>query len=77
MPEIEIFTGPGCSYCQAAKALLNERKVPFTERDISDPAVLAEFRERLPRVRSIPQIFADGAHVGGHEDLVLWLQQAR
>ncbi len=76
MSDIEIFTGPGCTYCEAAKALLNERKLPFRERDVSDPAVLAEFQQRLPRVRAIPQVFADGEHLGGVDDLKLWLQQA-
>jgi glutaredoxin 3 len=70
MREIEIFTGPGCSYCEAAKALLERHALSFKERDVSDAAVLAEFRERLPRVRSLPQIFADGAHIGGYEDLI-------
>ncbi len=69
MNDVEIFTGPGCTYCDAAKDLLRKHDVPFTERDVSDAAVLADFQERLPRVRSIPQIFADGEHVGGLEDL--------
>ena len=73
MADIEIFTGPGCGYCDAAKALLKRRRLTFTERDVSDPAVQAEFRERLPRVRSIPQIFIDGEHIGGYEDLELKL----
>ena len=73
MAEIEIFTGPGCGYCDAAKALLERHRLAFTERNVSDPAVQAEFRERLPRVRSIPQIFIDGEHIGGYEDLALRL----
>ena len=73
MKDIEIFTGPGCGYCDAAKELLNSHELPFTERDVSDQAVLREFRERLPRVRSIPQIFIDGEHIGGYEDLELKL----
>lgn len=71
--DIEVFTGPGCQFCESAKALLRERKLAFRERDVSDPAVLAEFRERLPRERAIPQIFIDGEHVGGLEDLKLKL----
>lgn len=74
MKQIEMFTGPGCSYCEAAKALLLRRQLSFTERDVSDPAVLTEFRERLPRVRSIPQVFIDGEHIGGYEDLELKLK---
>ena len=67
--KIEMFTGPQCSYCARAKALLEDKGLAFTERDISDPEVMAEFRERLPRQNSIPQIFVDDAHVGGFEDL--------
>lgn len=77
MPDIDIFTGPGCGYCEAAKALPQARKLPFRERDISDPAVLAEFKERLPRVRAIPQIYADGEHVGGLENLKLRLGDSK
>lgn len=73
MKDIEIFTARGCSYCKAAKILLGKHELPFVERDISDPAVLAEFHERLPRVKSVPQIFIDGIHIGGFEDLQLTL----
>ena len=37
--------------------------------DVRDPGVLKEMRERLPRARTIPQIFIDGEHVGGYDDL--------
>lgn len=74
MEHIEIFTGYGCSYCDRAKAVLQERGLAFVERSVDDQTVLAEFRERLPRVRSIPQIFVDGEHIGGYEDLVLRLK---
>ncbi|PWE33142.1 glutaredoxin 3 [Maritimibacter sp. 55A14] len=71
--QIEIFTGPGCGYCERAKALLTRRGLDFRERDMSDPAVRAEFAERLPRQKAIPQIFIDGAHIGGFEDLEIRL----
>ncbi len=73
MSEIEIFTGPNCGYCKAAKDLLAQKGLAFIERDISDPRVLQEFRARLPRQKSIPQIFVDGEHIGGYEDLRLRL----
>lgn len=73
MQEIEIFTGPNCDYCRAAKDLLAQNDLAFLERDISDPQVLEEFRKRLPRQKSIPQIFVDGDHIGGYEDLRLRL----
>jgi len=75
MKNIEIFTGPGCSYCDRAKTALRERGLVFVERDIGDEIVLTEFRDRLPRVKSIPQIFIDGEHIGGFDDLMLHLER--
>ena len=74
MNNIEIFTGPGCSYCEWAKVALQERGLAYVERDVSDEQVMAEFRERLPRVKAIPQIFIGGRHVGGYQDLMLWIE---
>jgi glutaredoxin 3 len=70
---IEIFTGPGCAHCETAKTLLAKHGLPFKDHDISDSSVMDEFRRRLPRVRSIPQIFVDGEHLGNDEDLRLKL----
>ncbi len=69
--DVEIFTGPKCGYCDAAKALLMARGIKFVEHDMSDAAVREDFTQRLPRVRSIPQIFIDGEHIGGLDDLKL------
>jgi len=74
MKDIEIFTGPGCNHCEQAKKLLRQHGLEFTERDVSTPGVIAEFRERLPRLKALPQIFADGRHLGGLEDLLLHLR---
>ncbi|WP_300303972.1 glutaredoxin domain-containing protein [Ferrovibrio sp.] len=68
-PVIEIYTGPHCGYCERAKALLKGRALPYRELDISVPSIRQEMFKRLPRAKTIPQIFIDGAHVGGCEDL--------
>ncbi|MDH3761820.1 MAG: glutaredoxin [Gammaproteobacteria bacterium] len=73
MKNIEIFTGPGCSHCEQAKALLRRHGLDYVERDVSIAGVIVEFRERLPRLKSLPQIFADGEHLGGLEDLQIRL----
>lgn len=67
--KIEVFSGPQCSYCRQAKALLEEMGVNYTELDISTEHHRNEFVNRLPRTRSIPQIFVDDQHIGGFEDL--------
>lgn len=74
MKNIEIFTGPGCSHCEQAKALLEQHELKYIERDVTKPGVIHEFRERLPRLKALPQLFADGKHLGGLEDLQILLR---
>ncbi len=77
MAKIEIFSGPQCSYCSQAKKLLSAKGLAYTDFDVSEDAGRSEFARRLPRARSIPQIFIDGEHVGGYDDLCLWDQRGR
>ncbi len=72
MAKIEIFSAPDCGYCQRAKELLDGKGLAYRVLDIAaDPAQLEELRRRLPRSKAIPQIFIDGEHIGGYEDLCL------
>ncbi len=69
MANIEIYTSPYCGYCHRAKALLNRKGAVFTEIDImGDGARRAEMMTRSGR-HTVPQIFIDGRHVGGCDDL--------
>jgi glutaredoxin 3 len=78
MAKIEVFTSPHCSYCESAKQLLKAAALEYTERDIAvAPDNMAELQRRLPRTRALPQIFVDGAHIGGYEDLVLLRSDGR
>ncbi|MEI4471859.1 glutaredoxin 3 [Frigidibacter sp. MR17.24] len=67
---IEIYTTPWCPYCLAAKRLLTAKGVLFEETDVSgDPALRRAMTERAGGRTSVPQIFIDGAHVGGSDDI--------
>ncbi|MBI3375365.1 MAG: glutaredoxin 3 [Betaproteobacteria bacterium] len=67
--EVEIFTGPNCGYCRRAKAVLDRRNLQYREVDVSIAQGRDELQRRLPRARSIPQIFIGADHIGGCEDL--------
>jgi glutaredoxin 3 len=70
MKPVEIYTTPLCGYCHAAKRLLTQKGVAFTEIDVSrDPAQRAVMTERANGGRTVPQIFIGGQHVGGCDDL--------
>jgi glutaredoxin 3 len=70
MPRVEIYTRLGCHYCARAKALLAAKQVPFEEYDVmTDPARRQEMLGRANGRYTVPQIFIDGHHVGGSDDL--------
>jgi glutaredoxin 3 len=67
---IEIYTRPGCGYCSAAKSLLNRKKATFTEYDVGqDSTVRQKMYDRAGAGTTFPQIFIDGTHVGGCDEL--------
>ena len=74
---IEIYTKPGCPYCQRAKSLLQSKGLSFTEYDISvETEKEQEMRERSGR-KTVPEIFFDDSLIGGCDDLMDLEQSGR
>ncbi len=70
MSDIQMYTTAFCPYCVAAKNLFEARGLEWEEIRIdTDPARLAEMLERSQGRRTVPQIFINGVHVGGFDDL--------
>jgi glutaredoxin 3 len=70
MAEIEIYTQPWCPYCSRAISLLASKGAAF--REIDAPHGSAERQESIRRSggrTTVPQIFIDGRHIGGSDDL--------
>ena len=68
--DIEIYTWSTCPYCQRAKALLKQKGVDFREYVLDgDEEARQAMSERANGRRSVPQIFINGAHIGGSDDL--------
>ena len=69
-PEVVVYTGAACPYCERAKMLLERKGVPYREIRIDrDPEGLAVMLERSGGRRSVPQIFIGDHHVGGFDDM--------
>ena len=75
MAKIEIYTTPFCGYCARAKGLLDKKGAAYDEMDVMmDEKKRAEMRERSRRT-TVPQIFINGLHIGGSDELAA-LEQA-
>jgi glutaredoxin 3 len=70
MARVLIYCTAACPYCQAADRLLERKGVKDIERVRVDlqPARRAEMQQRSG-LRSVPQIWIDGRHVGGSDEL--------
>jgi glutaredoxin 3 len=70
MPSVEIYTSSLCGFCFAAKRLLAQKDVSFVEIDVGGaPDKRQEMMARAHGRHTVPQIFIDGQHVGGCDDL--------
>jgi glutaredoxin 3 len=70
MARIEIYTKFLCPYCARAKRLLSEKGVQYEEHDITmGGEKRAEMLSRANGRTTVPQIFINGHHVGGSDDL--------
>lgn len=70
MAKIEIYSSPLCGFCHAAKRLLGSKSTEFTEYNVlTNPGIKPEMIDRAGGARTVPQIFIDGKHVGGCDDL--------
>lgn len=70
MAQVEIYTKPTCGFCHMAKRLLTSKGISFAEVNIStQPDRRPEMIQRANGGSTVPQIFIDGRHVGGCDDL--------
>ena len=70
MADIEIYSTAVCPYCIAAKNLLQSKGLAYRELRIdTDASARREMLTRAPGARTVPQIFVNGVHVGGFDQL--------
>lgn len=70
MAKVEIYTKAFCPYCTRAKALLDSKGADFEEYDLTmGGPKRAEMIQRANGRTTVPQVFIDGEHIGGSDDL--------
>lgn len=70
MANVEVYYWTTCPYCTRARKLLDEKGVAYKGYDITDDEAGREkMVERTGGPRTVPQIFINGKHIGGCDDL--------
>jgi glutaredoxin-like protein len=74
--DVTVFSRQGCPYCARAKGLLHDAGIPFEElvlnRDFSESTIRA-----VSGVPTVPQVFINGDHIGGSQELERYLKASR
>jgi len=75
MTKAIVWSKYHCSFCDQAKALLNQRGIPFEERKIGDGYTKEELLEAVPTARTVPQIIINNNLIGGFTELKKYLEE--
>ena len=70
MAKVELYTTMFCPYCARARSLLTKKGVDYADIDVmADTAKRDEMVARSGGRQTVPQIFIDGKHIGGSDEL--------
>ncbi len=70
--DVTVFSRAGCPHCARAKGLLRDAGIEFEALELD-----SDYTDRTLRAvtaaHTFPQIFINGEHIGGADDLQAWL----
>lgn len=70
MASVEIYTTTVCPYCVKAKRLLDAKDVDYIEHNLTGKDTeREELVKKSGGMRTVPQIFINGRHIGGCDNL--------
>jgi len=76
--KVTIYGKEGCAFCKRAKELCQAKGVEHNYIDFVEAGMTkADLQAVVGKpIDTVPQIFVDGAHIGGYTDLVPLVQKA-
>ena len=69
MASVRIYTTRWCGYCYRAKALLEQRGIPYEEISLDGDRDFRRTLRALTGGSTVPQIVVDGEVIGGYAEL--------
>ncbi|NVK02722.1 MAG: glutathione S-transferase N-terminal domain-containing protein, partial [Oceanospirillaceae bacterium] len=78
MPKrVSMITKPGCPHCSRAKAALSAAGMRFEVIELGQQGISYSTLQAISGRGTVPQIFIDGEHIGGADDLEAWMSQPK
>ncbi len=73
--QVAILTREGCQFCAKAKALLEKLGYDYAEIPL-DHRIRSRAVGAITGAQTVPQVFINGARIGGWEELERWAKKA-
>jgi len=70
-----VWSKDNCTFCDQAKALLEQRNIAYEERKIGHGYSREDLLEAVPAARTVPQIFVNNNHIGGFTELRKYIEE--
>ncbi|MDX1480069.1 MAG: glutathione peroxidase [Woeseiaceae bacterium] len=71
--DVAVFSRGGCPHCARAKGMLRDAGIAFEALELNKQYTDRTLRAVTART-SLPQIFVNGEHIGGADELAEWLK---
>ena len=75
MTKAIIWSRDNCTFCDQAKALLEQRNIAYEEKKIGHGYTREDLLEAVPTARTVPQIFVYNNHIGGFQELRKYIEE--
>lgn len=72
---VEIYTRPGCSFCDSAKDLLRNTGIPYIENRLDVDFTRDMLVEKYSTAKTYPVIVVDGFYIGGYNELSMLVEE--
>ena len=70
-----VWSKDQCTFCDQAKALLEQRNIAYEERKIGSGYTREDLLAAVPTARAVPQIFVNNNHIGGFTELKKYIEE--
>ena len=70
-----VWSKPACPFCVKAKNLLKNKGIEYEEKNIAEGYKIEDLLALVPNARTMPQIWLDGEHIGGYDQLEAKLKE--
>lgn len=75
-PRITFFSKPGCPHCARAREMLDKKGDRFEEIELGSNGISYSSLQAVSGKGTTPQVFIDGQHIGGADELAVWLTKS-